>query len=193
MPSFDLRHIMAAKYTESSSGITYDTPVSVGDAMSANLELKFAEGRLYAESALAEYMKKATGGTISLATKYIPDAAQKLLYQAAEKERTLSGSKKVTGLLFSKKSSGQYVGVSFYAPDMIDGVEKYTCVFVGKALFGPPSYSYQTLGDSLSFSTPTTTGEFLADKNGNLIETAVCDSEDDAKSWCGQVFNTSGL
>ena len=159
--------------------------------MSANLELKFAEGRLYAESALAEYMKKATGGTISLATKYIPDAAQQLLYQAAEKERTLTGSKKVTGLKFSKTSSGQYVGVSFYAPDMIDGVEKYTCVFVGKALFGPPSYSYQTLGDSLSFSTPTTTGEFLADKNGDLIETAVCDSEDDAKSWCSLVFGVS--
>ena len=30
------------------------------------------------------------------------------------------------------------------------------------------------------------------DKNGDLIETAVCDSEDDAKSWCSLVFGVSG-
>ncbi len=60
--------------------MTYTEPTDVGDAMSAQLELKFAEGRLYAESKLAEYIKLATGGTISLAVKYIKRAAQAMLY-----------------------------------------------------------------------------------------------------------------
>ena len=66
MPSFDLRGIRAGKYKNTSGTVTYTEPTDVGDAMSAQLELKFAEGRLYAESKLAEYIKLATGGTISL-------------------------------------------------------------------------------------------------------------------------------
>ena len=62
MPEFDLRGMKVAKYNydKTQKKISYDTPMSMGDAMTANLELKFAEGRLYAESALAEYMKKVT-------------------------------------------------------------------------------------------------------------------------------------
>ena len=60
MPEFDLRGMKVAKYNydKTQKKISYDTPMSMGDAMTANLELKFAEGRLYAESALAEYMKE---------------------------------------------------------------------------------------------------------------------------------------
>ena len=57
MPSFDLRGIRAGKYKNTSGTVTYTEPTDVGDAMSAQLELKFAEGRLYAESKLAEYIK----------------------------------------------------------------------------------------------------------------------------------------
>ena len=67
MPQFDLRGIRVAEYTGSkTAGDTYGTPETAGDAMAVNLELRFAEGRLYAESSLAEYLKKATGGTMSM-------------------------------------------------------------------------------------------------------------------------------
>ena len=65
MPQFDLRYIQAAKYTNTSGTVTYAEKTKVGDAMSANLDLKFAEGRLYAEGRLSEYMRLATGGTIT--------------------------------------------------------------------------------------------------------------------------------
>ena len=72
MPNFDLRGIKIAKYVNTAGTITYTGPVSVGDAIECNLELKFAEGRLYAESALAEYMKLANGGTISIESSISP-------------------------------------------------------------------------------------------------------------------------
>lgn len=192
MPAFDLRYLQVAKYTKSSSGntVTYGTPVPMGDAMTVNLEMRFAEGRLYAESALAEYMKKATGGTASAGVKYIPLEAQKLLFSAYEKQRTVS-TKAVKSVTFGKKSTGQYVGWSFYAPDMIDGVEKFTAVFVRKALFGPPSNVFQTMGDNITFQTPTTTGEFLVDDLGDLLEVATLDTEEEAKAWCDEVFKTA--
>ena len=178
MPSFDLRGIRAGKYKNTSGTVSYDNPTDVGDAMSAQLELKFAEGRLYAESRLAEYIKLATGGTISLAVKYLKKAAQTMFYGC-----TSDTSKE--NLKFSAKDIANYVGVGFYAPDKVDGVTKYTCVWVPKVLFGPPSMSYQTKGENIQFNTPTTTGEFLADDSTDelLLEVETVDSADAAKTW----------
>lgn len=178
MPSFDLRGIRAGKYKNAAGTISYENPTDVGDAMSAQLDLKFAEGRLYAESKLAEYIKLATGGTISLAVKYIKKAAQAMLYGC-----TTDTSKE--NIKFSAKDVANYVGVGFYAPDKVDGVTKYTCVWVPKALFGPPSMAYQTKGENIQFNTPTTTGEFLADDSENelLLETETVDSAADAITW----------
>lgn len=178
MPSFDLRGIRAGKYKNTSGTVTYETPTDVGDAMSANLELRFAEGRLYAESKLSEYIKLATGGAISLAVKYIKKAAQTMLYGC-----TADGSK--DNIKFSAKDVANYVGVGFYAPDKVDGVTKYTCVWVPKALFGPPAMAYQTKGENLQFNTPTTTGEFLADDSTEelLLETETVATAEAAVAW----------
>ena len=178
MPSFDLRGIRAGKYKNTSGTVTHTEPTDVGDAMSAQLELKFAEGRLYAESKLAEYIKLATGGTISLAVKYIKKAAPAMLYGC-----TSDTSKE--NLKFSAKDIANSVGVGFCSPDKIAGWTKYSSVWVPKALFGPPSLSYQTKGENIQFNTPTTTGEFLADDSADelLLETETVDTAEAAVAW----------
>lgn len=189
MPAFDLRGIKVAQYANNNGTITYSNPTSAGDAMTANLDLTFAEGRLYAEGKLAEFIREATGGTISLGVKYIPDAAKKLLFGAADKSRVV-GTTTVTGLVYTANDEPKYVGVAFYAPDMIDGVKKYTCVFVKKARFGAPAMAYVTKGETITFSTPTTTGEFLPDDStaAALFETAVVDTVAAAQAWITAVL-----
>lgn len=190
MPTFDLRGIKIGKYINTEGTITYETPISMGDAMSVELNLTAAEGRLYAESRLAEYKKLITGGTASVGVKYIPDAAQKLLFGMSENTRTIGASTSQKSLKATAKDIAQYVGMGFYAPDAVDGADKYTAVFVHKVLFGAPAYVYATKGDSIAFQTPTTTGEFLADdsENKNILETAVLDSENDAIAWINECF-----
>lgn len=193
MPQFDLRGIHCAKYVNTDGAITYTNPQEVGDAMTATLEMRFAEGRLYAESTLAEYMRKATGGTISLGVKYIKNAAQQLMFGSTAKQRSItveSAAQTVSSLVLGAKSTPAYVGVSFYAPDMVDGVEKYTCVFASKCLFGPPSMTLQTAGENIQFNTPTTSGEFLASDaaSQDMLEVAVCDTEAAAIAWCAAVL-----
>lgn len=193
MPQFDLRHIYCAKYVNTDGTISYTDAQQIGDAMNANIELRFAEGRLYAESTLAEYMRKAVGGTISLGVKYIKSAAQQLLFGMRSKTRSITYTPEggtattvsVSGLAIGGKDEGVYVGVAFYAPDMVDGERKYTCVLVKKALFGPPSMSLQTAGENIVFNTPTTSGEFLADDSTGLelLETAIVDDEQAAIAW----------
>lgn len=198
MPQFDLRGIKCAKYVNTNGVISYTDAQKVGDAMTANLEMRFAEGRLYAESTLAEYMRKATGGTISLGVKYILEAAQKLMFGSKENTRSVTytpeGGQQTTasikGLVLGAKSDAAYVGVAFYAPDMVDGVEKFTCVFLTKCLFGPPSMSLQTAGENIVFNTPTTSGEFLADDSAaqDMLEVAIADTEDAAIAWVNEVL-----
>lgn len=193
MPSFDLRYIQVAKYNSDENGnVSYGEKTKVGDAMTVLMELAFAEGRLYAEGTLAEMIREATGGTISVGVKRILNDAQKLMYGFEDRSRTVNG-KPIAGLLASGESNGNYVGISFYAPDKIDGATKYTCMFAKKAMFGPPSYSYTTKGQNITFNTPTTTGEFMGDdsEKKEFFETAVCDTIAEAKAWCDGVLNGS--
>lgn len=203
MPQFGLRSIYAAKYNNNNGVISYSDIQHVGDAISANLELRYAEGRLYAEDMLAEYMRKAVGGAISIGVKYIKQAAQTLLFNSTTKARSITYTPKgttatatatATSVVIGGEDEGQYVGVAFFAPDMVDGVEKYTCVLVRKALFGPPSMSLQTMGESINFNTPTTSGEFLADDSAthDLFEVAIVDDINMAKAWVQAVLGGAG-
>lgn len=193
MPTFDLRGIKIGKYINTEGTITYETPISMGDAMSVELNLTAAEGRLYAESRLAEYKKLITGGTASVGVKYITDAAQKLLFGMSENTRNVGTNASQKSLKATAKDIAKYVGMGFYAPDAIDGTDKYTAVFVYKVLFGAPSYVYATKGDSITFQTPTTTGEFLADdsEDKNIMEIATLANENDAVAWINKCFGAS--
>lgn len=192
MPQFDLRGMKIAQYASANGAVTYTGVQTCGEAMTANLEMRFAEGRLYAESTLAEYMRKAIGGTISVGVKYIPDAAQQVMFGSATKSRTI-GQTAISGLVMGGKSTGKYVGFACYSPDMVDGVEKYTCIFAKKCLFGPPSYTLQTAGESITFNTPTTSGEFLADDTADkeILEVATVDTEANAIAWVNTVLGGS--
>ena len=193
MPTFDLRGIKIGKYINTEGTITYETPISMGDAMSVELNLTAAEGRLYAESRLAEYKKLITGGTASVGVKYITDAAQKLLFGMSENTRNVGTNTSQKSLKATAKDIAKYVGMGFYAPDAIDGTDKYTAVFVYKVLFGAPGYVYATKGDSIIFQTPTTTGEFLADdsEDKSIMEIATLASESDAVAWINKCFGAS--
>ena len=146
-----------------------------------------------------EYMRKAVGGTISIGVKYIKQAAQQLLFNVGTKSRsitytptgsTATATATATSVVTGGQDLGQYVGIAFYAPDMVDGTKKFTCVFVKKCLFGPPSMSLQTMGESIQFNTPTTSGEFLADDSAaqDLFEVAIVDDENEAKAWITAVL-----
>lgn len=190
MPQFDLKGIKIAEYQlGENNAVTYANKQTIGDAMGVNMELRFAEARLYAEGRLAEYVREITGGTLSIAEKYIPDAAQKILFGARDKSRTVN-AKSVAGLVVGSDDSGKYVGVAGYATDMVDTVKKYYCFHFRKAKFGRPSMAFQTKGESIQFATPTTTGELMADdtETHDIVEDATVDTEAEAKAWVDAVL-----
>lgn len=200
MPQYGLRGARVAQYNNNQGAITYGNPVKAGCAISAQLELRFAEARLYACDTLAEYLREVIGGSITFGAKYFPTAAQQLMYGSQTKNRSVtyqnSGTTTtatVTSLVTSANDSPKYVGFACYCPDMVDGVRKWTAFFVAKAKFSQPSYTLQTKGESITFQTPQTVGEFLPDDSSGMVvqEVAICDSEAEADAWCDAVFPNS--
>lgn len=201
MPTFGLRGATVAKYNNNEGVVTYGAPIKAGCAINVQLELRFAEARLYACDTLAEYLREALGGNITFEAKYFPQAAQVLMFGATTKARSVSYqaggetvSATVTSIVTSADDEPGYVGFAAYAPDLVDGEKKFTAFYVAKAKFSPPNLNYQTKSESITFQTPTTTGEFMpSDATGMVIqEVAVCNSEAEAQAWCAAVFPQGG-
>lgn len=199
MPQYGLKNIRAAQYNLSGGVVSYGSPVKVGDAMTALIEPEIAEASLYAEDAKAEYMRLMVGGTISLGVKYILDAAKTLLLGTRTDSRSISytpagqstqTSVDVIGQKIGANDTGNYVGIAFYSPDMVDTQKKYFCLFIRKALFGPPSMNLQTKGQNIQFQTPTISGQFLAtdEADQDFYAWALVDDEDAARAWVQAVF-----
>lgn len=197
MPTIGFKGAYVASYTNNAGVVTYDTPIGAGCPMQAQLELRFAEGRLYACDSLAEYIREVIGGSVTFGAKYFPTAAQQKMFGVTTKSRNVTyndgngeQTKAVASVVASAGDRPGYVGFAGYAPDVIDGVNKFTAFFVPKVRFSHPSMNLQTKNDSITFQTPTTTGEFLPDDTSGRVvqEVAICDSEAEAQAWCEAVF-----
>ena len=90
MPQFGLRGAMVAQYTNTNGAVTYGAPIGAGCAINVNLELTFAEARLYACDSLAEYLREVTGGNITFGAKLFPQAAQLLMFGSKTKTRSVT-------------------------------------------------------------------------------------------------------
>lgn len=198
MPQFGLRGAMVAQYTNTNGAVTYGNPIGAGCAITVNLELTFAEARLYACDSLAEYLREVTGGNITFGAKLFPQAAQLLMFGSKTKTRSVTytpaggteTTEQVTSVAATSNDDPSYVGFACYAPDMVDGVRKYTAFFVPKVKFSTPSTVLQTKGETITFQTPQTQGAFLqSDASDKVIqEIAICDNEELAKAWIAAVF-----
>lgn len=192
MPTYGLRGATVYPYTNNNGTVTYGTGIAAGCAISANLELNFSEARLYACDNLAEYLREVIGGTITFNAKLFPVAAQTAMFGTTTKTRSITvGSTAVTAtsVVTGGDDAPTYVGFSAYGPDQVDGVKKWTAFFVRKVKFSAPSMNMATKSDSITFQTPTTTGEFLQDDTAarTLLEVATLDSEAAAQAWIAAV------
>ena len=76
MATIGLDRLYYAKITEDAEGNeTYDDPVQLAKAISADLSVELAEATLYADDAVSEVVKEFKSGTISLGVDDIGAAA----------------------------------------------------------------------------------------------------------------------
>ncbi len=172
MATIGLDKLYYADITEDDEGNeTYGTPVQLAKAMSVDLSIELAEATLYADDGESEIVKEFKSGTLSLEVDNIGSTAASKLTGAAIDDNGV--------IISAGTDSPPPVAVGFRAR-MSNGNYKYYWLY--RVIFGIPSTSLQTKGDSVSFSTPTIEG------------TVVCRNKVDSNNkhpWKAEVTETS--
>ena len=188
MATIGLDKLYYAKITEDKDGNeTYETPIPLAKAMTADLSVELAEATLYADDGAAEIVKEFKSGTLSLG---IDDLGATI---ASDLTGATIDSDGV--IISAAEDGGDPVAVGFRAKKA-NGKYKYYWLY--RVKFGIPATNLATKGDSITFSTPTIEGTIMrrnkADMSGKHPWKAEA-TEGDAKvsstiitDWYDQVY-----
>jgi phi13 family phage major tail protein len=151
MATIGLDKLFYSKITEDTDGSeTYETPVQLAKAMSAELSVELAEATLYADDGAAEIVKEFKSGTLSLGVDDIGASVASDLTGATIDENGV--------VVSASEDGGDPVAVGFRAKKS-NGKYKYYWLY--RVKFGIPATNLATKGDSITFSTPTIEGTIL--------------------------------
>lgn len=151
MATIGLDMLYYAKITENEEGDeTYDTPVKLAKAISAELSVELVEAILYADDGIAEIVKEFKGGTLSLGIDDIGSTAASDLTGAAIDQNGV--------VISSSEDGGDPVAIGFRAKKTSG---KYKYFWLYKVKFGIPATNLATKGESITFSTPTIEGTIM--------------------------------
>lgn len=129
---------------------SYSTPERMAKAISADFSIELLEAVLFADNGAAESMKQFKQGSFTLGVdKLLAGVQQKLLGAKVDKNGVVT---------YTAEGQAPYVAVGF-ASLRSDGTSEY--VWLLRVRFGVPNRTYQTLGDSATFQTPSIVGTVM--------------------------------
>lgn len=176
MAAIGLKYFAWAKMaTEPSAAVpTYDTGVALGKAVSTNLTVTNAEGELYADDMLAEYVSEFVSADFSAETDNITLQNQAALYGAAYDDGEIQ---------FAPGDTAPYGGIGGYQVLMVGGVRKYRAWFFPKAKASIPDWTGTTKGSSISFATQPISMKVMPPEYGPWYYIKEFDTESAAKAY----------
>ena len=152
-----------------------------GNAMSVNITPNYNEAKLHSNNHLSEYVKEFKDGNMTLGTDRLPIEASRVCFGHEVSE----DKSEVT---YKTNDSANYVGVGFFADEMIDSVRRYVATVVYKVKFGEASNEYATKGDTIEFKTPSLEGVIAGISSNEWKKTKVFDTEDEADKWLRDIL-----
>lgn len=155
-----MKYCVAAPVKAETRGqaLTYDTGVVVGRAIGANVNWNRNSDALYADDALAESDNSLTGGTVDINVDDINDEAQLVIFSQTKTDGTNSGP----DVYHENGDPSPYIGLGYYRVRRYKGVETYVAYWIHKTQLAINSESAATKGNTISWQTPTATGNVMA-------------------------------
>jgi hypothetical protein len=123
---------------------TYNAGLVLGKAVSVNSSISNAEGELYADDMLAEYVSEFSSGELTAEVDNISLENQAKLYGATYADNEFA---------LSPTDSAPHGGVGGYQVLIVEGVRKYRAWFYPKVRASLPDWDGSTKGSSISFGT----------------------------------------
>ena len=186
MAKIGLRHIVWSPITAEPDGSspTYGSGRIIGKAISLNVEVTPAEGELYADDQLAEYVNEFASGNITseLDDIMIQDKAD--IYGA-----TYSNGK----IVFGASDNAPVGGLGGVAVRQKNNVASYIGVVYHKCKAQIPGDSFTTKGNSITFGTQPLNMRIFADNAGEWkSESEPFSTESAAIAWVDNILGVSG-
>ena len=159
MATVGLDKLFYAPITEDGNGYeSYGKPAQLAKAITASISVEYAEGSLYADDVLSEYVREFKSGKITLGVDDIGTSAARILTGA----RVDSNG----ALIASTEDKSKPVAIGFRSKKS-DGTYRYFWFY--RVVFAVPSTELETKNDSISFKTPSIEGTIMR-RNRNDME-----------------------
>lgn len=178
MATIGLRDLYRAPITVDESGKeTYGTPMRMAKAISAEMSVEVAEAILYADDGADEVVKEFISGELTLNVNDL---------MPADLAAILGQTQDADGVVYAgEDDEPPYMAIGFRAKKA-NGMYKY--IWLYKVKFAIPSENYNTKGDSIEFTTPEITGQFIKRPDGKWkAEHVAIPTEAAAASWFNAV------
>lgn len=158
-----------------------------GEAIRVNVTPNYNEAKLYSNNRLKEYAKEFKDGSITLGTDHLPIEASKVCFGHEVMDDD-------SEIVYKTNDMANYVGVGFFADEMLDGRRRYVATILYKVKFGEAANEYSTKGENIEFKTPSIDGVIAGIKNNEWKRVKIFDTEADADKWLRGILggNTSG-
>ena len=182
MATIGLKNIYYARVTgDSSSGVTYATPVRIAGAIQVDINPSISFNTLYGDDApfAADSAMPEIAVTMETADMSLEDTAALLGHTVDPTTKQM---------IAKSEDKAPYVALLFEA-DKHNGQTRYVKLLKGK--FAPTQETVQTKGESVNFTTPRLEGRFVArEYDGAWKRTADSDNTESATviaSWYDSV------
>lgn len=174
-----LAHAVVAKLDISKN--TYGESVVLGEAIGLDIEPQYKEAEKYGDNKQISKRKRFKNAKVSLETSTIPLKGQTVLFGHTTSEET----KEIT---YNVNDNNNYVGLGVYVTEEVDGVDKYSAMFMYKVKFAEGKEAYETEGDSITYQTPSIDGEALGNAAGDWRKRRQFDTEEEAIEWINKII-----
>lgn len=149
--------------------------------VSLSVKINNAEGELYADDMLSEYVREFSSGDLTAEADNIDLVNQAKMYGA-----TYTASSKE--IAFNANDNAPYGGIGGYQVLMVNGEKKYRGWFFPKVRASVPDLEGNTKGSSISFGTEAIAMKVLAPDDGIWYYAAEFATEEAADAWIESKF-----
>jgi phi13 family phage major tail protein len=176
-------------YTNTDGVITYTGGAVFAKAIEFSAKIESGtDNNLYADNGIAETDRGFAGGTISVTTDEISQAASAAILGITPRTITIGEETGVSELVYDDDMGAPDLGFGIIIKKKVSGTDKYRAVFFHKIKFDIPEDAATTQGETIEWQTPTIEGTVMRDdgtKHGWKSEVTV-DTEAIAEAYLKQ-------
>lgn len=159
--------------------ITYDAPVTIGEAVKADLSITMATGKIYGNNRLSDFADDFISGTIAMETVDMTDDVAGVIFGATVAEKVCT---------YNTSDTPPEGALAYYKTLRRNNKEMCKAYYYPRVRATLGNDTAATKGESITFATVATTWTVMAPESGDWRKTCECATEAEARAWIDEMM-----